>query len=110
MDEPEPLCARFGGEGCALPEGAVAVLFGLRGLLRQSISGIAEQKVSTRCGLFQRRTRGGVAREDKAQPLPGRAEDGFRLDDTSTVQRDTLAVLERLPLLYWYAQRPRLFG
>ena len=25
MDEPEPLCARFGGEGCALPEGAVAV-------------------------------------------------------------------------------------
>ena len=60
VDEPEPLCARFGGEGCALPEGAVAVLFGLRGLLRQSIGGVAEQKVSTRCGLFQRRTGGGA--------------------------------------------------
>ena len=29
VDEPEPLCARFGGEGCALPEGAVAVLLRL---------------------------------------------------------------------------------
>ena len=52
----------------------------------------------------------GYAGFEEAQTLPGRAEDGFRPGDTSTVQRDTLAVLERLPLLYRYAQCPRLFG